>query len=68
MHVADLVIIALYLGATVALGAWFSRSHRTAKEYFTSAERVPWRAIIGPIVAPEASTVAFISRPGYGYA
>ncbi|MFB3852443.1 MAG: sodium:solute symporter [Vicinamibacterales bacterium] len=67
MHVADLVIIALYLGCTVALGAWFSKSHRTTRDYFTSAERVPWWAIMGSIVATETSTVTFISVPGYAY-
>jgi len=68
MHVADLAIIVLYLGATVALGAWFSTSHRTVKDYFVSAGRIPWWAIMGSIVATETSTVTFISVPGFAYA
>jgi SSS family transporter len=68
MHVLDVVIIAVYLIGTVFVGAWFSSSHRTVKDYFVSGHRVPWWAIMGSIVATETSTVTFISVPGYAYA
>ncbi len=67
MHSVDLVIVVTYLLASVALGAWFSRSHKTVKDYFVSAHRVPWWAVMGSIVATETSTVTFISVPGYAY-
>ncbi len=67
MHAIDLVIVALYLLASIALGAWFSSSHRTVKDYFVSGHRVPWWAVMGSIVATETSTVTFISVPGYAY-
>src|SRR5512134_799600 len=68
MHAIDLVILVAYLAATIAFGAWFSRSNRTVKDYFVSGHRVPWWAIMGSIVATETSTVTFISVPGYAFA
>jgi SSS family solute:Na+ symporter len=63
----DLVVLVGYLGGIVALGAWFSRSHRTLADYFVSGQSLPWWAIMGSIVATETSTVTFISIPGLAY-
>jgi SSS family transporter len=68
MHALDFGILVAYLAGTVAFGAWFSRSHRSVKDYFVSSHRVPWWAIAGSIVATETSTVTFISVPGYAFA
>ena len=67
MPVLDLVIVALYLVATVVFGAWFSTGQRDVKDYFVSGRSVPWWAITGSIVATETSTVTFISVPGVAY-
>jgi len=67
MRSIDLVILFAYLAGTVLVGAWFSRSNRTVKDYFVSGHRVPWWAIMASIVATETSTVTFISVPGYAY-
>jgi SSS family transporter len=67
MRTVDLTIIAVYLLGTVLVGAWFSSSHRSVKDYFVSGQRVPWWAVMGSIVATETSTVTFISVPGYAY-
>ena len=67
MHALDLMVVAIYLGGTIALGAWFSRSHRNIRDYFVSGHRVAWWAIMGSIVATETSTVTFISVPGFAY-
>jgi SSS family transporter len=67
MPVLDLVIVALYLVATVLFGAWFSKGHQDVKDYFVSGRSVPWWAIMGSIVATETSTVTFISVPGVAY-
>jgi SSS family solute:Na+ symporter len=64
----DLAVIIVYLTATVAVGAWFSRSHRDVRDYFVSGHSVPWWAVMGSIVATETSTVTFISVPGYAFA
>ena len=67
LHALDLLIVAIYLAGTVALGAWFSRSQRDVRDYFVSGHQVPWWAIMGSIVATETSTVTFISVPGFAY-
>ena len=67
MHPLDLTILVTYMLATIGVGAWFSRSHRSVQDYFVSGHQVPWWAIMGSIVATETSTVTFISVPGYAY-
>jgi SSS family transporter len=67
MHPIDLLILVVYLMGTIALGAMFSRSQRSVRDYFVSGQRVPWWAIMGSIVATETSTVTFISVPGFAY-
>ncbi|MDP1572109.1 MAG: sodium:solute symporter [Vicinamibacterales bacterium] len=68
MRLLDLVVLAVYLAAIVAFGAYFSRSQRTTRDYFLSGKTLPWWAIMGSIVATETSTVTFISIPGFAYA
>ncbi len=67
MHTLDLTILVAYLVGTVLFGAWFSKSQKNVKDYFTASERVPWWAIMGSIVATETSTVTLISVPGFAY-
>jgi SSS family transporter len=67
MRTLDLTILVAYLVGTVLFGAWFSRSQKNVKDYFTSGHNVPWWAIAGSIVATETSTVTFISVPGFAY-
>jgi SSS family solute:Na+ symporter len=67
MKALDLIILVAYLLGTVLFGAWFSKSQKNVKDYFTASERVPWWAIMGSIVATETSTVTFISVPGFAY-
>ena len=67
MKALDLTILVAYLIGTVLFGAWFSKSQKDVKDYFTASERVPWWAIMGSIVATETSTVTFISVPGFAY-
>ncbi|MFN0088468.1 MAG: sodium:solute symporter [Blastocatellia bacterium] len=67
MRTLDLTILVVYLIGTVLFGAWFSRSQKNVKDYFTSGHNVPWWAIMGSIVATETSTVTFISVPGFAY-
>lgn len=68
MHPVDLALLVVYLIGTVAIGAWFSSSHRNVRDYFVSGQRVPWWAVMGSIVATETSTVTFISVPGFAFA
>lgn len=68
MHPIDLVILVAYLLGTIALGAMFSKSQQSVRDFFVSGQRVPWWAIMGSIVATETSTVTFISVPGFAFA
>jgi solute:Na+ symporter, SSS family len=68
MPVLDLAVIAVYLAATVLVGARFSRRNRDVRDYFVGGRTMPWWAVLGSIVATETSTVTFISVPGYAYA
>jgi SSS family transporter len=68
LHVLDLVIIAAYLIAVVAAGAWFGRRQESTTHYFLAGHGVPWWAISASIVATETSTITFISVPGIAYA
>jgi solute:Na+ symporter, SSS family len=67
MPAVDLIVIAVYLVGTVAIGAWMSRSQTTVTDYFVSGRDVPWWAVAGSIVATETSTVTFISVPGFAF-
>jgi len=68
LHVLDLVIIAVYIAAVVAAGAWFGRRQESTARYFLAGHGVPWWAIGASIVATETSTITFISVPGIAYA
>lgn len=67
MQGLDFVVLAVYLMAIVAFGAYFSKAQRTTRDYFLSGRRLPWWAIMGSVVATETSTVTFISIPGFAY-
>lgn len=67
MRPLDLAVLAFYLAAIVAFGAYFTKSQRTTRDYFLSGKTLPWWAIMGSIVATETSTVTFISIPGFAY-
>ena len=63
----DIVVIAVYLIATVALGVWIGRRGSTSKDYFLGNKELPWGALLLSIVASETSTVTFLSVPGLAF-
>src|SRR5437764_10859280 len=68
VQLIDLLIIAAYLVAVVAAGAWFGKRQSSTTQYFLAGQNVPWWAISASIVATETSTITFISVPGIAYA
>lgn len=68
MQLIDLLIIAGYLVAVVAAGAWFGKKQQNTNQYFFAGQNVPWWAISASIVATETSTITFISVPGIAFA
>jgi len=63
----DYAVIAGYLCAITAFGAWFSRFQRTTRDYFLSDRSVPWWAVCFTVVATETSTLTFIGIPASAY-
>jgi SSS family transporter len=63
----DYTVIAGYLLAITAFGAWFSRFQRTTRDYFLSDRSVPWWAVCFTVVATETSTLTFIGIPASAY-
>jgi SSS family solute:Na+ symporter len=41
----DVVVLALYMAAMVAMGVWFSRRNRDTEQYFVGGRRIPGWAI-----------------------
>lgn len=68
MTLLDLLIVAAYLVAVIAAGAWFGRRQQSTSRYFFAGRQMPWWAISASIVATETSTITFISVPGIAYA
>lgn len=64
----DYLVIAGYLLAITAFGAWFGRFQRSTRDYFLTGRTVPWWAICFTIVATETSTLSFIGVPAGAYA
>ncbi len=64
---ADLAIVAAYILAMTAMGAWFTRKQKDLKAYFVGGRNVGWFMVLVSIVATETSAVTFLSVPGVGY-
>ena len=64
----DLAVIATYLAAITAWGAWMGRGQTGATEYFLGGRSLPWGAVTLSVVATETSTLTFLSIPGVSYA
>ncbi len=60
----DLIVIAVYLGASLALALWMRERARTAEDYFLGARNLPAWAVMLSIVATETSALTVISVPG----
>ena len=68
MRSIDLLIIAAYLAAILAIGFWCRKRQKTTRHYFLAGRHLPWWAISGSIVATETSAITFVSIPGIAYA
>ncbi len=63
----DLLVLALYLAATLWLGLRFAGPQRTVDDYLRSGRRAPWWMLAVSIVATETSTVTVVSIPGFAF-
>src|SRR6266478_618778 len=63
----DWAIISLYLVGIIALGLWFGKDQRNARDYFLGSKNVPWWGIGLSIVAAETSALTIIGVPAMAY-
>ncbi len=59
----DVVVMAAYFAAVLAVGAYFARRQRDAADYFLGRHSLPWWAVMLSIVATETSALTVISIP-----
>lgn len=63
----DLAVLLAYLGGITALGIWFGRQQKDARDYFLGDGSIPWWAVCFSVVATETSALTFISVPATAY-
>ncbi len=63
----DYAILVIYLIGTAALGFYFARFQKSARDYFLGSRDMPWPAVSLSIVATETSTLTFIGIPALSY-
>lgn len=64
LSILDLVVIAVYLVAVIAIGLALAGRQRDATDYFLGRRDLPWWAVCLSIVATETSALTVISVPG----
>jgi solute:Na+ symporter, SSS family len=68
MHYADWIVLALYIGAIVAIGAWANRRQTSTEAYFLGNRSMPWWAAGLSIIATSFSAASILGVPGYAFA
>ena len=64
---ADILIVVVYMAASVGFGAWIGRKQSNTTDYFLGGRDIPWIAVTLSIVATETSVLTFISIPAVAY-
>lgn len=64
----DGVVLVLYLGALVWLGAWFSRRGKGTDDFFLAGGRVPWWAAGISLYATQLSAITYLATPAVAFA
>ena len=68
MHLADWIVLALYVAAIVAIGAWANKRQTDTEAYFVGNRGVRWWAAGLSIIATSFSAASVLGVPGYAYA
>jgi len=61
----DWIVIAVYLGGTLALSGWLARRQRSAADYYVAGRSLPAWALGISILATQSSANSFIGIPAY---
>ena len=67
LSLPDLIVLTVYFGATLALGAWFSRKNNNTEEYFLGGRSFPGWALGISLLGTSMSSVTFIAYPADGF-
>ncbi len=67
MHVADWVVLGIYVAAVVAIGVWANRRQTDTEAYFVGNRSVKWWAAGLSIIATSFSAASILGVPGYAY-
>jgi solute:Na+ symporter, SSS family len=68
MRIPDILVLALYLCALVAIGIRFARRQTSTSEYFVAGRSIPGWAMGLSLLATIITSVTFIAYPGAAYA
>ncbi|MEM1043633.1 MAG: sodium/solute symporter [Bacteroidota bacterium] len=68
MHVADWLVLGLYVAAIVTIGVWANRRQTDTEAYFVGNRGVAWWAAGLSIIATSFSAASILGVPGYAYA
>jgi solute:Na+ symporter, SSS family len=68
MHVADWIVLTLYIAAIVGLGVWANRRQTDTEAYFLGNRNMPWWAAGLSIIATSFSAASILGVPGYAFA
>ena len=65
---ADLLVVALYLVAVLAIGGVFARGQRSLTEFFLAGRSIPWWGAALSGMATMMSAVGYLGAPGQAFA
>ena len=63
----DMIIVVVYMAASVGIGSWIGRKQFSTTDYFLGGRDIPWQAVTISIVATETSVLTFIGIPAVSY-
>src|SRR5436190_20372576 len=64
---ADLLVIAVYFGAILGIGIYFSRRSGSMQDFALGGRAIAWWTVLASILAAEISAGTFFGTPGEGY-
>ncbi|HEY6899021.1 MAG TPA: sodium/solute symporter [Puia sp.] len=67
LHLPDILIIVVFLAATLYLGLRFARRKQSTQSYFLAKGKIPAWAIGMSLLSSMISSVTFLAYPGEGY-
>lgn len=65
--ITNTIVLVVYLGALVGIGAYFSKREKGTDDFFLAGKRIPWWAAGMSIYATQLSAITFIASPAVAY-